>query len=106
MLKFLIWRLGATRKVSRNYLTKQLKYQGVSEGRLSDACVQDLANFAVDHAKVTSAMRRIRWHTIVADCLDVVALSVWRLLYHPDDPPAGAVADKCREILADHGGMP
>ena len=106
MLDFLIWRFGPISAASRNYLNKQLIYQGVLEGRLSPACVQDLADLGVDHAKITAAMRRLKWHAIVTDCLDVVALSVWRLLFHPDDPPQGAVADKCREILAGHGALP
>jgi hypothetical protein len=105
MLKFLIWRLGPTRTVSRNYLTRQLAYQGVPEGRLSRSCVQDLADLGLDHARITAAMRRLKWHAILADCLDVVALTVWRLLRHPADVPKGAVADRCRQILTDHGVM-
>jgi hypothetical protein len=106
MLDFLIWRLGPISVASRNYLNRQLLYQGVPDGRLSRACVQDLADLGVDHAKVTAAIRRLKWHAIATDCLDVVAWTVWRLLRHSDDVPKGAIADKCREILADHGALP
>jgi hypothetical protein len=105
MFKFFAWRVTPLRVTSRVYLKRQLKYQGVPEGRLPYACVQDLADFAVDNAKVTAALRRLRWHEIVTDHLDIVALNVWRLLCRPDDPLQGAIADKCRHILAEHGAL-
>jgi hypothetical protein len=106
VLQFLLWRLMPVRVASRIYLNRQLQYQGLSPGRLSAACVQDLADLGVDNAKVLAAMRRLQWRQIVPDSLDIVALSVWRLLTRPEDTDGGVLADKCYTILIDHGALP
>jgi hypothetical protein len=90
----------------RLYLEDRLQRDGI-DVRLPRACLQELADEAIDNAKAVAQLRRQNWRKIITEYLDAQAYAIGSVLTGDRRgrllPPELVINDRIKEVLRKHG---